>query len=571
MSDTNLLRRSMLANTLLIGGGVLGAASLANATVLDPVSVVATFSALASTTATVGQIVEILCHTSGNIGGGTFKAISQTHATTDGGMNINSATTGIRWTRVNYSVVDVQMFGARGNYPTDNIDDTAAINAAIAYFAGAGGTLKIPKGQYKTTSTILLTKGIRLIGDGHNSATDQLRQGTSSIYAVHSGAAILSLKGAIGCTVQDISLEAGQAAYPKVGLLLGRSSGDSAGYHKISRVSVYGYHSVAAYYSIASEDNLWEDIISHGYGGVALYGFVTSTHDIFAVDGCVTSSNLDNTVIRPFFITTANSDSSACIFMECSQAMGSWTFIGGYLTLYRGSYVHINSGEIQELITDENGQHMGPLSALGPFTFIGTSGEILDYNANHPGDRDYTLSPMYGFNLTAYSPVKLPGLTITGARMQLVNKDGIRKTITQQSNLTLVNPNIVIPPLEDPTTGFILHREKIIGGVVDVGLSSGWINATLNSGWVNVYGSPYAAASYSIDGLGRISCRGTVQGGSGVIFTLPVGYRPLVSLFIPTFAAGAMGRLLIATNGNVSLYFGGNSEVDLSTIQFKPN
>jgi len=63
----------------------------------NAVTTVATFAALASTPATVGQVVNTLCHTSGTKGGGTYEAISASHAATDGGKLINSATTGVRW------------------------------------------------------------------------------------------------------------------------------------------------------------------------------------------------------------------------------------------------------------------------------------------------------------------------------------------------------------------------------------------------------------------------------------------------------------------------------------------
>lgn len=95
-----------------------------------------------------------------------------------------------------------------------------------------------------------------------------------------------------------------------------------------------------------------------------------------------------------------------------------------------------------------------------------------------------------------------------------------------------------------------------------------FVAATLNSGWGNTYGAPYVPVQYGLDAMGRVSVRGVVTGGTGVIFTLPAGYRPQYNLTFPTNANGAMGRLLVATNGDVTLATGTATNVDLSTINF---
>lgn len=491
---------------------------------------------------------------------GVFQYDQNDTTTTDNGGTIIVGNDGRRWKRDFNGEVSVLWFMTEAQIAdvmagTALIDTFGAITAALASFGGTvGGTLRMPAGRYLVTDKIVLPKGIRLIGDGYWQGGSAQRQGTTSIYGVHTGAAILSLKGSHACTVSDLTLEAGAGTYPKTGLLLGRSGTPSAGWHKISRVGVWGYFSVAGIYSIASEDNLWEDVMCWIYGGGAMYGFVTSTHDVFGVDGLYTSSNLTNTVIRLSIFNTADSAGAACIYMENSQQMGSWLFLGGYLVAASGDYIRINNGALDGL------------AALGPFTFVGMGGEILGPVA------PYTNTPFNGIQITAngsLSPsVRLPGLTVMGARFQLINANGLRKIINHDSAVTLVNPNIVIPPVEDPATGFIIHRDKVIGGIVDVGLSAAWVNATLESGWGNQFGSPYAPAGYSIDATGRVSLRGTVSGGSGVIFTLPVGYRPTVSMFFPTNANGAAGKILVDTSGNVTLFSGTATEVDLATVQF---
>ena len=110
---------------------------------------VATFSALSSTPAILNQIITLRCHTSGTVGGGQFIGVSGS-VTNDGGTQINSATTGIYWQRLNLYEVDPYMFGATGVAAAD----TTAIAAAIAALKsnGRGGTLTIPSTISKTAT-----------------------------------------------------------------------------------------------------------------------------------------------------------------------------------------------------------------------------------------------------------------------------------------------------------------------------------------------------------------------------------------------------------------------------------
>ena len=459
-----------------------------------------------------------------------------------------SAVTRILSSKLN-DTISVKDFGAIGDGVTD---DTVAIQNAINSLGAFGGTIYVPTGRYKVTSTITLGLGVRLFGDGYWGGGSAAREGTSSIYAVHTGVAILSLKGAHACSVKDLSLEGDITTHPKTGLLLGRANTASAGWHHIERVSVFGYFSVCGIYTISSEDNLWIDVVVWIFGGGALYGFVTSTNDIFSINSLYASSNLTNTVIRLSVFITSTSQSSAGIYMELAQAMGSWLFVGGYVIMKSGSYVHMNSGGIDSL------------PALGPFTFNGLGGEIFEPIA------PYDNTPTYGIYLTATVPTKLVGLSVNGARFALINYGGTRKIISQEPNVTLVSPNIVLPPVEDPTTGASLIRNQIINGLVDVGGSSAYTPVIFESGWVNTYGTPYAQAGHSIDSTGVLSCRGTIQGPStGVMFVLPTDRHPDVSMFFNTYSGGTLGRLLVNTTGQVILVSGTPSEVDLSSIRFR--
>jgi hypothetical protein len=69
----------------------------------------------------------------------------------------------------------------------------------------------------------------------------------------------------------------------------------------------------------------------------------------------------------------------------------------------------------------------------------------------------------------------------------------------------------------------------ILGGVVNDALINKWQNITLPSGWSN-FGSGYSNAQFMKTSYNTVKLRGLVKPPSsftsGLIFTLPVGYRP---------------------------------------------
>jgi hypothetical protein len=95
-----------------------------------------------------------------------------------------------------------------------------------------------------------------------------------------------------------------------------------------------------------------------------------------------------------------------------------------------------------------------------------------------------------------------------------------------------------------------------------------WQSASLNAGWSNTFGAPFPTVQFTKDTSGTVRVKGTVTGGAGTIFTLPVGSRPVDSMLFPTWANGALGRLQIDSAGNVSLLSGTATSVDLSPIAF---
>ena len=435
------------------------------------------------------------------------------------------------------------------------VDTTASIQAAIDSLGSIGGVVRLPRGKYLTTAKLTLHTGVSLIGDGQFGGNATYDQGTTTIMGRHTESAVLSLVGAVSCTVSDLALMSDGPAnpWPQTGLLLGRDTSASAGYHKIIRVAVYGNFTVANVYAIASEDNYWEDLNIWNYAlGGAKNCFYTSigNSDPNMTEPLVTSSNLDNVFVR-FWFTNNNPDADAsCLYLDNAEGMGSWSFFGGYCTAAGGSYVTINNGAIDAL------------SALGPFTFAGFNGERLA-----GGD------PLYGFNLLAGTPVQLRGLCITNARLDFLagtNHYQIRK----QPNLTLVAPNIVLqPPEAFPYALTDVFRDKVLGGVLSIGREYAWTAVTFEAAWVNTNGAPYAPAGYCIDANGFVRLRGRVNrttAGSTIMFYLPPTVRPAYDMFFSTGVGTGVGTILVSSStGAVSLNAGTVTDaVDLTPVQF---
>jgi hypothetical protein len=89
-----------------------------------------------------------------------------------------------------------------------------------------------------------------------------------------------------------------------------------------------------------------------------------------------------------------------------------------------------------------------------------------------------------------------------------------------------------------------LEAELVIEAVAAVSFATGWSNI----------GGAYMTAGYYLD-RERVFLRGAVQyggGGTGLIFTLPAGYRPSGTLNVPVAIFGATGVLTIASSGTVT-------------------
>ncbi len=184
---------------------------------------VATFAALASTPAELGQLVNTTCHTSGVKGALTYKAVSSVGLTANGGTISVSATAGVYWQAVNYTFLDVAMFGCVGAG-----DESAKLQLAIDAAILSGVTLT-GTGSYTSNTALTASSKISIYKEGDciaqsfkistSSTNDILKiQGdASSIIGLtleHTGSAgrLLSIEDCQAVSVENLRLIAVHAA-----------------------------------------------------------------------------------------------------------------------------------------------------------------------------------------------------------------------------------------------------------------------------------------------------------------------------------------------------------------------
>jgi hypothetical protein len=116
------------------------------------------------------------------------------------------------------------------------------------------------------------------------------------------------------------------------------------------------------------------------------------------------------------------------------------------------------------------------------------------------------------------------------------------------------------------TMGLSAHIPGTPATVAAVG-DTQWTDATLAGTWANV-GGIYPNAGYWKDADNRVYLRGMVSGGTGIIFTLPVDYRPPFDQRFTINASAAAGGISVTQSGNVIQQYGSATNVDLGSVRF---
>ena len=95
-----------------------------------------------------------------------------------------------------------------------------------------------------------------------------------------------------------------------------------------------------------------------------------------------------------------------------------------------------------------------------------------------------------------------------------------------------------------------------------------WIPATINSPWINDTNIPF---QYYKDNFGIVRFRGKLSNGTngGLVYTLPLSYRPEKEVVTVIMAASGFAFLEIKTNGQVLFYGNGSANVRFESCSFK--
>jgi hypothetical protein len=462
-------------------------------------------------------------------------------------------------TKVSYSMIAGQYvnaidFGAVGNGTTD---DTTALQNAINNAIANKKSLFIPGGTYKTTATLTISnpysQGFQLFGDG---------EGTTVIVAYHIGNAVLSMIGATNCCIEKLTLQGNSGIFPKCGIIVGRSSASSSGWHQFNDINVLGSFSVAAIYNIASEGNGWYDIfVNMDATSTAKYGLVYSGSDLESIGGLTASSCLDNFFYN-FSCYVSGPNIVAAIYIQGAVATGNIGFYGGYLVTNQANYVYITTG-IQD-----------GLDTYGNIVFDNVNGETSGSNPN-----------VTGFRLTAQSGNQfLRNLTIRNCSL-LVGFGG--EFINQNALLGLKNCWI---------DGWGIIAANNFAYPAGSTLNAYGDSAGQNTGYINIGNGYFRQGSYTptitaqtgtitaYTAIGyyyrsgdqvtiyvevTISNKGT---GSGQLrFTLPFVALPAVDgigTALDTSLTSVMGAVLITSGTNSVTKYDSTTMIENSTIKF---
>lgn len=137
------------------------------------------FSSLASTPAVTGQVVLLLRHTTGEVGGGGFIGVSSFGLIPDGGTISASGTPGVYWKRIDIENLSIDDFGGNGNGVFDNISVFGLIGANL------NKRILIPDNKiYYTTGNFSAFENIDYWGGGRFKTPTDTFPGKTAITSV---------------------------------------------------------------------------------------------------------------------------------------------------------------------------------------------------------------------------------------------------------------------------------------------------------------------------------------------------------------------------------------------------
>lgn len=208
---------------------------------------------------------------------------------------------------------------------------------------------------------------------------------------------------------------------------------------------------------------------------------------------------------------------------------------------------------VNNFVTGNTGSPMTP-------TIVVVKNNDECYTADQPIVRLFQVPNK--LEITGNSGLQYPALSMEwGIGVVVSNVIAIYNNITRRCKI-IVNNNVG----QEPS-----YCNNILADLIQFADDGSYfpniITPTLLGSWSN-YDVANSNAQYWKDKSGMVHLKGFVKGGSGNIFTLPTGYRPLLQENFIVMSNGTVGYIVISTIGNVGLAGGSNVNVSLSQISF---
>jgi hypothetical protein len=204
-----------------------------------------------------------------------------------------------------------------------------------------------------------------------------------------------------------------------------------------------------------------------------------------------------------------------------------------------------------------------PLVAFGSTGFAYQDGTVAingPFRSNEPNDTLYT-----GV-LLSNAGVETARLVQLGASWSEVTRRGDLEIYNESATGDLSLGTNSIERLKIDKDGLVTFTEDVTVKSLALSQYPTWVAPALAGLWTDL-GSGNANAGYT-KSAGRVCLRGVVTGGTGTIFTLPVGYRPSETLNFPVVSNSAFGHISITSAGVVSMVIGSSTWLSLDNISF---
>jgi hypothetical protein len=183
----------------------------------------------------------------------------------------------------------------------------------------------------------------------------------------------------------------------------------------------------------------------------------------------------------------------------------------------------------------------------------------------------------YASVTTVTVPTDLTGIFHQGVKLKFTQGGVVVYYLVDSAIYSSPNTTLTIRPFDASTlanSAISSVYYSVAFAPVGFPINPPYTTVSLGNSWANYSGS-YESPGYLKDSLNWVEIKGMIANGtlSTTIFTLPVGYRPLItkgfSVYCFNGTAALAGLITINSSGAVSLLIGANANLVLEGIRFK--